>query len=271
MKAKNKKTNHLERVLVVAGLALIVTGCIANIYGASTNIRFIHEPIDSIYYFRYLVLLGGGFAAGYLLAQKSALYARLFIGIAYAVLAVALFWLFDFARVGLQSAFGMPPHPLGKIVFMGAPLLFVGIALVVAYVSQYKANRESVSPFTKGAILASFIMYQVGTLASELRYFVVDTATYDPTTPWLALGSYLLSPLAVAIVLYAFLSTIKQFDRLFYAALTGMLYSTFIFVLWEFHIDPSSEATNSFSSVATTISIVYAGILIWYARKAIKK
>lgn len=271
MKTANKKTNRLERVLAIAGLALIVTGCIASIYGAFTNIRFIHEPINSIYYFRYLVLLGGGFAAGYLLAQKSALYAKLFIGVAYAVLAMVLFWLFDFARVGLQSVFNMPPYPLGKIIFMGAPLLFAVITLVVAYASQHKANHASVSPFTKGAILTSFIMYQVGILASELYYLVIDTAVHEPTTLWLVLGSYLLSPLAVAIVSYAFLSAVKRFDRLFYAALIGMLYSTLTLVLWEFHLDPSLEATNSFGNIATTISVMYAGILIWYARKAIKK
>lgn len=278
MKAKKQTINtdtHLEKILTIAGLTLIIVGCIANLYGAYSNLRFIHDPIDLIYYFRYLILLGGGFAVGYLFAKKSTnhkQYNKLFWGVFYAVLAMALYWLFDLARVGFQNSFGYPSYPWGRIIFDGIPLLSVIAALSVAYVSQYKSNRSDLSTFAKIVIILSFIVYQVYILASGAYFLITGTATYDPNMPtWLIIGSYLITPLVIAIVSYALLNNIKKrFDRLFYAVFIGTFYSAFTFVLWEFRTDASYEATNIFSSIVTALTILFAGVLLWRARKAVK-
>ena len=278
MKVKKQKIStytHLEKILTLAGLTLIIVGCIANLYGAYANLRFIRDPIDIIYYFCYIILLGGGFTVGYLLTKKSARrtqYNQLFLGVVYAVLAMALYWLFDSVRVGLQSLFGPPSFPWGKIVFMGAPLLAALTVLVVAYFSQYKPSRSDLNPFAKVAIILSFIVYQVYMLASGAYYLITGTATYVPNTPvWLIIGSYLITPLVIAIVAYLLFNNIKQrFDRLFYAILIGMLYSSLILVLWEFRTDPASEATNIFSNIVTALSILFVSVLVWRTRKAIK-
>lgn len=278
MKAKKQKIStytHLEKILTLAGLTLIVVGCVANLYGAYTNQRFIRDPIDIIYYLRYIVLLGGGFIAGYLLTKKSARltqYNQLFLGVVYAVLAMALFWLFDLARFGLQGLFEHTAYLWGRIVFMGTPLLSALTVLVVAYFSQYRSNRSDLSTFAKIVIALSFIVYQVYMRASEAYHLITGTATYDPNMPvWLIIGSYLTTPLVIAIVAYPLFNNIKQrFDRLFYAALIGMFYSTLILVLWEFRTDASSESTNIFSNIVTALSILFVGVLLWRARKAIK-
>lgn len=266
MKAKKSKVNayaHLEKILTLAGLLVIIVGCAANLYGACANLRFIHDPIDVIYYFRYSILLAGGFAVGCLsVVKKSTRYNQLFVGVAYAVLAMTLYWLFDLARVSLQNLIGFLSYPWGKLLFMGMPLLSVIAASIVACFSQYQSNRSDLSAFTKAAIIFSFIVYQVYILAS-------GSVVYDSTMPvWIIIGSYLINPLAIAIVSYLLFTTVQKWvDRLFYAVLVGMFYSTLTFVLWEFRTDPSSDATNIFSSTVTALAILFAGILLWRIRK----
>jgi hypothetical protein len=273
IKKQTKNTyTQLEKILTVAGLTLVAVGCVANLYGAFTNHRFIHDPIDLMYYFRYVILLGGGFAVGYLLTKKPSDH-KLLAGVFYAVLAIALFWLFDLARFSLQNLFGYAaPYPWGKIMFEGMPVLSVIAALLVAYFSQYKTNRSDVSTFTKVALITSFIAYQVYILANGAYYLITGGVTYTPNMPiWLIVGSYLLTPLVIAIVAYLLLNNIqKRFDRLVYAALIGTFYSTLTFVLWEFRTEALYEATNIFSSVVTALTVLFAGVLIWRARKAIK-
>jgi FtsH-binding integral membrane protein len=110
-KQKNETFTHLEKIFVLTGLALVIVGCIANLYSAYINMRFIHDPIDLLYYFRYIILLGGGFAAGYLFTKKSPQHNQLFVGVGYAVLAITLYWMLDLARTGLQSFSGIAPTP----------------------------------------------------------------------------------------------------------------------------------------------------------------
>lgn len=277
MKAKNKKTNsydRLEKVLALAGLILIIVGCVASLYGAYTNLRFIQDSLDFIYYSRYAILLGGGFAAGYLLAKKEATRSnRLFTGVSYAVLATTLCWVFDLVRVSFQGLTDDLPFPLGKIVFMGIPLLSLIAILIIAYVSQYrKTNHTGLSTPVKITMISSFTVYHVYMLASDIYFTSTGAATYSPNTSiWLMIGSYLITPLSIAIVSYLLLNKIdKRLNRLFYAALIGALYSIFTLVLWEFRTDPAYEATNIFGNIVAALSIVFTGVLLWRARKAIR-
>jgi len=278
MKAKKKKIStytHLEKILTLAGLALVVVGCVANLYGAYANRRFISDPIDVIYYLRYIVLLGGGFIAGYRLTKKSARrtqYNQLFLGVVYAVLAMALFWLFDLARFGLQGLSEQLSYPWAKIVFESTPLASVLTVLAIAYFRQSRPNRPDLSALAKVLIVVSFIVYQVYTLVSGPYFVLIGKATYNPNVPtWLIIGGYLVTPLAIAVVAYLLFGHIKpRFSRLFYAVLIGMFYSTLTIVLWEFRTDASYEATNIFSNIATALSILFVGVLLWRVRKAIK-
>jgi len=272
MKQKNTRA-HLEKIVTLAGLAVITVGCIANLYSAYTNQRFIHDPVDYIYYLRYIILLGGGFAVGYMLARKkSTRYSRLFAGVFYAVLAMAIFWLLFPARSGLQNLFGEPSYPWGKILFMGLPLLSIIIVVIITYFSQNKSNSSGVSTLAKVAMISSFVVYEVYTLISGVYFLITGTSTYSPNTSiWLIIVSYLVIPLVIAFISYLVLNNVKKrFDRLFFAALIGVLYSTFVSVLWEFRIDASEEATNIFSSIVIALAILLTGILLWQARKVVK-
>ena len=281
MKAKTPKTSKaqsyagLEKILTIAGLILIVVGCVANLYGAYVNLRFIRDPIDVIYYLRYALMLSGGFAIGYWLRRKSPRVNqadRLFLAVAYAVLALAFYWLFDLARFGLQSLTNQLLYPWGKLVFEGIPLLSVLASLVVAYVWQFRPQRSSLSSVAKLVIILSFIIYQVYMLVSGPIMVLLGQATYTPGVPlWLTLVSYLTIPLLIAAAAYLVFGGVKSsFDRLFYAVLVGMLYSSLTMVLWEFRTDATSEATNIFSNIVTAIDLIYVGLILWRARHAIK-
>lgn len=268
MTVKNK---HYERILAIAGLVLIIGGCLANIYGACVNVRFIHEPIDVLYYFRYVVLLGGGFASGYMFTKRLGRFNRLFAGVIYAMLAMILFWLFDFARAGLQTVFDTPPYPLGKILFMGTPLLVVLLVSLYAYLVQYRKKLSDVSPFVKVVSLAGFGLYQLEILLAGAYYFIIDGVTYDTTTIWMVAASFIINPLTITFLAYILFTKIKRFDRIFYASLVGAFYSLMTFVAWEFNTNPSQEATERSAISITVGSLLFIGCILWRIRRGIKR
>lgn len=258
---------------MLSGLAVIALGCVATLYSTYFNQRFIHDPIDLLYYFRYIILLGGGFITGYLFTKKPGSYSydSLFAGIAYALLAVSLFLIIDTARAGLENSLGQFPYPWGKLVFMGTPLLSVAVALFAAYLLQHRPNRPEISTPTKQTLIVTFILYHAYLLISSLYYLTKGATTYDPTTPlWLIVCGYLISPLAIMIISYLFLIIGRRIDRLFYAVCIGALYSVLTFILWEFRTVASYEATTIFGTVVTTLALGFTGVLLWRMRKAAK-
>jgi hypothetical protein len=275
---KNKQKNtdsHLQKIFTIASLLVIIIGCIANLYSAYINQRFIHDPIDPLYYFRYLILIGGGFVAGYFLTKRSgagAQRAKLSNGAFYAILAIALFCFLDALRASLQPLTNTLGFPWGKLLFEGMSILAIVVTLLIAYFSQYKSHRADLGMFAKSALVLSIIGYHVYFLGSEAYFLVTGTATYDPAAHiWAILGGYLITPIIITIASYLLLwNMTKQFDKLFYATLIGTLYSTLTLVWWEFRTDASLESTNIFSGIVTAITLVFVAILTWRVRKAIK-
>ncbi len=248
---------------------LVLVGCIANLHSAYYSSHFIHGPIDLMYYFRYLILLGGGFAIGYTLTGKSR-NDKLFGGVVYAVLASTLYWTLDLMNFGLQNLITPQSYLWQTVVPMSVPLFALAVSLLIAYFFQHKPNRSSISSLAKIITIISFITYQLYMLASEAYYFIAGTATYDPGTPtWLIIGNFLITPLIIVLVSYTLLDRIKlRFDRLFYAVLIGAFYSTLTAVLWEFRTDASSESTSLFSSIVAVLTVLFAGIILWQAHRA---
>jgi hypothetical protein len=271
-KNKQKSTPvSLEKIVTFAGLAVVIVGCIANLYGAFANIRFINNPWDIGYYFRFLIMLGGGFAIGYFATRKLKAN-RLFIGVFYAILTVALFWLIDTARLGVQMVFSEPLFPWGMILFtLTSVIALVGTGLV-AYFAQYKPKRSNFSTSAKLILIGSFVIYNVFSLAQEAYYLLSGTIEFDTGVPqWLYAVGHLTTPLAIALFAYLLLGRLKlRLERLFYAAFIGTLYSALIMVLWEFRTNAEAEATNIFSGIVATLSLLFVGVLVWRARKAIK-
>ncbi len=273
MKTKKEAPSRLNTTFAFAGLVLVIIGCLANIYGASANMRFIHDPLDLLYYFRYIILLSGGFAAGYLLTTKKvSKYSRHYAGVVYAALAMSVYWLLDFARMGIQNSFTELTFPLTKIVFMGAPLLAVAFVVLTAYFTQYRPQRSDVSPFSKFAIIISFVIYQLYNLVVSSYSLMLDFADHSSDTfVWMTAIAYLTSPIVITIISYFLLTSVKRhINNLFYATVAGIFYGALTSVLWEFRTDASYESTNIFSTVITIVAVLFVGVLLWQARRVSK-
>lgn len=271
-----KTTKHtniaLKKLVTTAGIALIVVGCIANLYGILVNTRFVHDPLDYVYYLRFVVLLLGGFAIGYFLIKKSKREDRLFVSVSYALLAQTLFWVLDLVRLTFQHLFSTQPYPLGKILFMSTPLVSLLLTFIVAYITQHKIKSSQLSGPTKKLVIFSFVFYQLYTILESSSLLLTNTATSGQDLfSWLLTSiTYLLAPLAIGIIAYLLVVVKPQLDRFFYAALIGIFYSTLSIVLWEFRTDATYDATIIFSFSVVGVSVLFAGVVIWKARRAIK-
>lgn len=262
------KVSAVEKTFTAAGLVLIAVGCLANLYGAYVNQRFIYDPfIDPLYYFRYVILLLGGFAAGYCLSKKSSSKHggsfRLYNGIFYAVFAAVLFFAFDISRILIRNLFGDLGFPWEKIIFEGLSLFALLVTLVIAYFTQYRQKNPSLHNVSKKIFVVLFIAYELYTLATNVSSYASETSAV------MVITSYLITPLVIAIISYLFLSNKKPFERLFYASFIGAIYSILIAVSWEFRVDASIDSTIIFSVIATCIALAVTGFLLWRVRRAL--
>ena len=270
--AKKQKTMYtqVEKIVMFAGIALIVMGCIANLYSIYINQRFIYDPVfNPIYYLKYLFLLAGSFVAGYFLTKgsnNSKKHDRLLNGVGYAFLAFMLYLLLDIIRLFIRNIFGTLPYPWEKIMFEGAPLVVLIITILIAYILQYRPKQSDFSMVAKWIFIVAFLAYQVYYPGTELYTLITSHASNDSyVTPfWFVVGSNLTNPLLIALITYLLLSNVKDtFQRLFYSAFVGSFSSIFMLVIWEFQTNPSLEATNIFEAIVIVLTLFITGLLLW--------
>jgi hypothetical protein len=275
IKNKQKTTStKIEKVLAIAGLALIAFGIIANLYGTFANTRFIHDGLAMIYYLQYVLLLGGGFCIGYFMTKKSARldYTRLFTGATYALLAVAIYFSTDILRLPIGWAFGDFPYPWGRIFFHGIVIVALLATLAIGFFIRRRANQSQLTRSEKIALIVTFIGYQVVSLGTSIYYLGIGVASYGPSTLLAIIVSYLTMPIVITLACYLLLPSIKtRLDRLFYASVIGAVYYTLTIILWEFWTDTSNDSTMLFSHIITVITVIFAGVIVWLTRKAVKK
>jgi hypothetical protein len=268
MTKRQTKNNYskLEKVLTSAGLLLIAVGFIANLYSAYTNLRFIHDTIDVAYYLRYIIILGGGFAIGFLLVKDREKSNSLFRGSVYAALAMTLFWLFDLMRLGIMNLLGFPSFPWGKIIFEGGSLIAVTATLLIAYFSQFKSKLSTVSKTAKYTLIASFVMSQGYYLVTS----ILMSGESDPAWAGFVL-SYLTHPLLITIIAFLLLKNIKEmFSRIFYSVIVGVFFFTLTIVLWEFQTNTHYDNIVFSGVTSIIVALALIAVLLWQARKAVK-
>ncbi len=274
MKPPKQANTKLENLFAAAGLALISIGFATNTFSALANLRFIHSPNSLMFYLRFIILLGGGFAIGYLctrktnrLAQKS----RAFLGTTYAIFTYMLYSLLGIVGFGLQSLL----HDSSSIYWwisltIGSPLFSLLIIAYIAFWSQFKTATLRVSRFTKIAFAALFVAGTVYTIISQGMYLLPNFDSHDPSTfKWLLASVYMTLPLIIAAVTYVLLKTQPRIDKLFYAALVSMFYNILTAALWELRVDPTARPSRFFIVLGAGISIALVGALMWRIRKAV--
>lgn len=252
---KKQKSISFTKILAVAGLVLVILGCIASIYNALTNQRFIHDLLDGIYYLRFALLLGGGFIAGFLLTKEKLSIHKVAAGSFYALFTVTLFAALDSLRLILQRLLGEADFIWSKVFFEGMPLAALALTLLVIILSRYTAGK--IDSAAKLIFIAAFIANQL---------FLIVTASIE-----LAWASYLLSPFTLFVVTYLLLLK-KQMpvqQRGFIAAFVGVFYYTLPAVLWEFQSNPEADAVQSFAIAILICSISTTLVLLWLVHRAV--
>jgi hypothetical protein len=269
---KNKKPTNtqIEKTLAIAGTALVILGCIASLFYGYKNQSFINTPIpDLIYYYNYLVLLGGGFAAGYLLTRKGK--TRLFSGVAYAFLTMSVYSFMELMRMTFMRQFEALPFLWQGIVFAVGPLFALAIATIIATILQRKPKQIDFSIGAKWILIITFVVTQIYNSAYGFYMTVINPANNDQYAMpmWLAIGDYLVNPILIILVAYLLLSQVKNsFQRLFYSVFVGSFSYVLFLVLWKFRTDPSLDATNNFETVLIIVTILATSFLLWRARLA---
>lgn len=264
---KNKdKYHHLEKTLTVAGVILILLAIVATLFSAWNNRRFVYEPLDVIYYIRYLLILCGGYFIGYMCQSKKPRNLFAFDGVSYSLLAIITFFSLDFIRIPIRNLFGFLPYPWEKILFEGSPIITLAIIAVIAIIfNKYTPVKKSKHIF-QWLFIILFIFQQVG------MYVYPASISAFPQLSLVFLLTMLLgviiSPLSVAIVSYLLLGNVKEsLNRAFFSSAIGTIYGTTYIIMWEFSTNPMAEATNIFSYVATISALALTATLIWRARK----
>lgn len=265
MVKKQKDTlKPIEKTLATAGIAIVIFGCLSSIFYWYVNQRFVYEPLSLVYYLNYLIILGGGFAIGYLLARKGSQLGKLYTGATYAFLTMLFYSLTFGVRFIVEGLFGSIPFPWGRIFFEGAPFIALIITFLVAYFLQFRRRSTSPSIVTMRTFVGIFLVAQLYDIGN-LIYWSVTTPNSDSTSPlWLVIGGYLINPLAVALIAFLSFRRVKgTTQRLFSAAFIGTFSYILLYSLWNFRTDATAEATNVFQIVSVVILLVITGGLIW--------
>ncbi len=268
-KQTKNKLSRQEYLFTSFGLLVIVVGCIANLYSAYVNQRFIHDPfLDPQYYFRYVILLLGGFGAGYLLTKKETAKQnsfRMSKGVFYAVFAVMLYSAFDIVHFMIRALFGMLGFPWEKILLEGVPIFAVFVTFLIVYLTQFRPERSVLSSLAKKLFVLVFAAHEIYNISTSIYYFNNETSV------WMLVASYATAPIVIAVISYLVLGGKKTFERLFYAVFAGALYESLSVVLWEFRTDASAGATMTFDTITMFIALGFTALLVWQTRKAIKE
>lgn len=272
MTKKQSSTNlPIEKNLTIAGIALVVLGIFANCIATPNNLQYMYDVLDLGYYYRYVILLGGGFlvGVGVSLRKSKALQDRLFSGATYALIAMSVFMVLDNMRLlTMQDLL----FPWGKYSFYGLPLAALLLTAVVAFVAERQSKQ--LSDRTKLVAVALFLFTQLYQLAYTVFYLSQDAQGYstDIQSILLSVGYYITHPLVIALAAYLLLGNVKsRLNRLFYSTFIGATATYLMLVLWEFSMDPTVTATNIFSMFTLVIVALVSVLLILKTRVASKK
>lgn len=281
IKKQTLANKHIEKVLLTSGLAAVIVGCVAGAYSLYMNRRFLTgDPLASIYYFTNILLLGGGFAAGYFLTPKSKdKRSRLFTATTYALLAFVFYFLLDtFRFYGLMfvlNLFGQKTAAFDIAAFQLAPIVTLIVIGALAYLTQMRVKRVEVSKLATWTVLISFLGYNLYTFGYILYGSLVAPNGFyaDSSYPlWLFVASFLVNPLIVAGVTYLLLSQVKQrFTRLFYAVFVGVFAQVLSYVLFDFRQDASAASTNLLQAFIVLITLLSVGLILFKSRSVAKK
>lgn len=277
-KKHTSSPRSIDKTLTIAGIVLVVFCSIASLFYTYHNRSFLYEPSSLIYYLNYLIILGGGFVAGCLLAGKGSRGARLFIGSIYALIASSVYSLVDALRLLIRplldstpGVFGFP-GTLEGLIFIYTPLIALACTILLALLFQFRSKKAELTRASKMTLLLTFFVAQLYNVGYLVYLTSTSPAASDASYPfWFDIVSVLINPLFIALVAFLVFGRVKSlFQRLFYAASVASIMSAFSYAIWNFRIDPTLDATNNFQIFAYALIALLTSFLIWTIRRNAK-
>lgn len=258
--------SRMHQVIALAGAFVAVVGVASGLYELWNSWRFVRDGADVLYYLRYVLLLGGGFAIAYV-ARARAKVVWVQVGVAgttYGLLASVAYLLLDTLRVYIQNMVGEQHYMWNGLAFQLLPLAVLAIVSVLVWVFRgAKTSTLEQKPLTLWYTVL-FGLLQLTMLASMPTYGVAKDIM-------LAINVIMmLLPLVYALATFALTAGMQTVHRLFYAAIVGGLYAMLGLVGWGFRVDASAVATDAFAARLFAIaSILALGLVaaVWWATK----
>lgn len=270
-KPKTKYT-HLNKTLTIAGIMLIFLAITASLFSVWHNRGFVYEPLDAVYYLRYLLILCGGYFIGYFFRthqSKKSHNLFLFDGVLYSLLAILVFFSLDLIRAPFHNLFGFLPYPWEKILFEGSPLITLAtVAIIAIIIRKYTSVKKSDRVF-KWLLILLFIIQQISMCFYPMIISVIPNFSF--ALLWTIILGMISTPISIAIVTYLLLGNIKEsLNRAFFSSLIGTIYFTSYLLIWEFSTNPMAEATEIFGFITTISLLALIVALIWRVRKTVQ-
>jgi hypothetical protein len=258
--------SRIHQVIALAGAFVAVVGTASGLYELWNNWRFVRDGADVLYYLRYVLLLGGGFAIAYVARTRTkGTWAQLGVaGTTYGLLASVAYLLLDALRVYIQNIVGEQHYLWSGLAFQLLPLAVLAIVSVLVWVFRgAKTSTLEQKPLTLWYTVL-FGLLQLTMLASMPTYGMVKDMM-------LAINVIMmLLPLVYALAIFVLTTGMQTEHRLFYAAIVGGLYAMLGLVGWGFRVDASAVATDAFAARLFAIaSILALGLIaaVWWATR----
>jgi hypothetical protein len=275
VKKQKSKIAPYEKILAKSGAVLVALAAASSIYYLYANRSFVHDLFGLAYYLNYLLILGGGFAIGYLLSRGTDKSSKVYIGATYALLAMSLYSLIYVVPFLIDRFYGMLPFPWGRILFEGLPIFALLLTTLIAYIFQFRPGK-GLSPQSMKSFVRIFALAQIYSI-SNLVYWTVMTPSAEVSdqslqTPlYITIAGYLSNPIVIALAAFLLIGTVKNLSaRIFAASFIGAFSSALLYILWNFRTDPSADSINVFQLFVFSITMIATVLLILKVRKAAK-
>jgi len=271
-KTKNIKLSsniETDKIIVFAGILLLILAIVASVFSLFNNNRFIHDPLSLVYYFRYATIIVGGFLIGFFLQKSKKLRFKsvepFFSGVSYSLLAFNVYMLFDTLRVTAQNLTGETSFIYSRFIFELMPVIAVIAVLLFAL---YLRNREDNIVKNRIFIWSLPIILASSFFISYIQLFFIPNVDFK----MLLVPAIITEPIFISTFIYFALVSIKPIMiRMLYALSAGTLYYLLILLLWEFNTDAYIESVNKFDILVRVITIsfvvIFTGALYLRSRK----
>lgn len=275
MKKQTSSYPRFEKTFSLFGCIVVLLALVASVFSVIHNGRFIHEPLDMLYYAQHFVIVGIGFLIGYLLSGYGrpipSSNTKITSGLQFALLSYILFISLDLIRMFANDALMTIGYPWGKIVFMGTPVLVLMLALVI-YLLTFKwrahAHRMASPSFIIVVVLffATHAFQLFDTLVGIASIKAIDAAA------WLSLLGLAVHPLIITSAAFVALHRIPPLlERLSYAVAVGVLFVIAQSAIWEFRTNPELSATIQFGVIASAVMVTTLILFLTVAHKQLAR